>query len=124
MIVREFDEIKSKLDAISRKDVCTSVTSLQEGIISLTMSYGESFETGNPSTSKFPSARASSVESKPSLSSVTVEDAISLANVIEEMKIESNSRLELAKESLKKAGEKASEAFHNAALNIHTISIH
>ena len=118
MIVREFDEIKSKLDAISRKDLCTSVSSLQEGIISLIMSYGESFESGNPSTSKFPSARASSVESKPSLSSVTVEDAISLANVIGEMKIESNSRLESAKESLKKAGEKASEAFHNAALSI------
>ena len=118
LIVREFDEIKSKLDAISRKDLCTSVSSLQEGIISLIMSCGDSFESGNASTSKFPSAGACSVESKSSLSSVTVEDAIILANAIGKMKIESNSRLESAKKSLEKAGDKASDAFHNTSLSI------
>ena len=117
MIVREFDEIKSKLDAISRKDLLTSISSLQEGIISLIMSCGDSFESGNPSTSKFPSAGVCSVKAKPSLSSVTVEDAITLANVIAEMKIESNDRFESAKESFKQAGKKANEAFHNAALS-------
>ena len=117
LIVREFDEIKSKLDAISRKDLCTSVSSLQEGIISLIMSCGDSFESGNPSTTKLPSAGACSVKAKPSLSSVTVEDAITLANVIAEMKTESNDRFESAKESFKQAGKKANEAFHNAALS-------
>ena len=118
LIVREFDEIKSKLDAISRKDLRTGISFLQEGIISLIMSYGESFESGNPSTPKLPNAGTCSVEAKPSLSSVTVENEITLVNAVREMKIESNDRLESAKESLKKAGEKASEAFHNAALSI------
>ena len=118
LIVREFDEIKSKLHAISRTDLLTSISSLQEGIISLLLSYGESFESGNPSTSKFPSAGTCSVESKPSLSSVSVEDAIILANAIGKMKIESNSRLESAKKSLEKAGDKASDAFHNTSLSI------
>ena len=117
LIIREFDEIKSKLDAIARKDLCTSVSSLQEGIISLIMSCGDSFESSNPSTTKLPSAGACSVKAKPSLSSVTVEDAITLANVIAEMKIESNDRFESAKESFKQAGKKANEAFHNAALS-------
>ena len=115
--VRVFDEIKSKLDAISRKDLLTSVSSLQEGIISLIMSYGESFESGNPSTSKLPSAGACSVESKPFLTSVTVEDTITLADAIGKMKIESNSRLESAKRSLEKAGDKASDAFYNTSLS-------
>ena len=118
MIVQEFDEIKSKLDAISRKDLLTSISSLQEGINSLIMSYGESLEGCNPSTSKLPNAHPCSVKSKPSLSSVTVEDAITLANVIGKMKIESNERLESAKESFKEAGKKASEAFHNTALSV------
>ena len=118
LIVREFDEIKSKLDAISRKDLLTSVSSLQEGTLSLIMSYGESFQSGNPSTSKLPSAGACSVELKPSLSSETVEDVITLANAVGKMKIESNDRLESAKKSFEEAGKKASEAFHNAALSI------
>ena len=117
LIVREFDEIKSKLDAIARKDLGTSISSLQEGIISLIMSHGESLESGNPSSTKLPSAGACSVEAKPSLSSVTVEDAITLANVIREMKIESNDRLESAKESFKEACKEANRAFHNAALS-------
>ena len=117
LIVREFDEIKSKLDAISRKDLLTSVSFLQEGIISLIMSYGESLDSDNPSTSKLPSAGTCSLESKPSLSSVTVEDAITLADTIGKMKIESNSRLESAKKSFEEAGKKGSEAFHNAALS-------
>ena len=119
LIVREFDEIKSKLHAISRKDLCTSVSFLQEGIISLILSYRESFESDNPSTSKLPSAGACSLEAKRSLASATVKDAIALAcSVIGGMKIESNERLESAKESFKEAGKKASEAFHNAALSI------
>ena len=118
IIVREFDEIKSKLDAISRKDLLTSVSSLQEGIISLIMSYGESLESGNSSISRLPSAGACSIEAKPSLPSVTVEDAITLANAIGKMKIESKDRLESAKESFKEAGKKASEAFHNTGLSI------
>ena len=118
LIVREFDEIRSKLDAISRADLLTSISSLQEGIISLMMSYDESFDSGNPSTSKLPSAGTCSVESKPSLLSVTVEDAMTLANAIGKMKIESNSRLKSAKKSLEKAGDKASDAFHNTSLSI------
>ena len=118
LIVREFDEIKSKLHAISRKDLCTSTSSLQVGLISLIKSYGESLESGKPSTSKLPSAGACSVGSKPSLLSETAEDTIALAYVTGKMKIESNSQWESAKKSFEEAGKKASEAFHNTALSI------
>ena len=59
----------------------------------------------------------SSSQTKPVQQSVSVEDAVALANVIGKLKIESKERFESAKECFKKAGEKATEAFHNTALS-------
>ncbi|CAB3988178.1 Hypothetical predicted protein [Paramuricea clavata] len=87
LIVRELDDIKSKLDAISRKDLSASISCLQQ------------------------------VEVKPAQQSVTVEDAVALANAIGKLKIVSIERYELAKESFKEAGKEARRAFHNAALS-------
>ena len=117
LIVRELDDIKFKLDAISRKDLCTSISCFKEGIICLIMSYGESSENGNPSTSEIPSAGASSIETEPTQQSVSVEDTVALANAVAKLTIESNERFESAKNSFEEAGKKASEAFHNAALS-------
>ena len=129
LIVRELDDIKSKLDAISRKDLCASISFLQQGIQHLNMSFGESSESENPSTSELPNdgkqsqgttkacAGASSTDKKPAQQSVAVEDAIVLANAIGKLKFESNELFALAKELFKKASEKATEAFHNAALS-------
>jgi hypothetical protein len=117
LIVRELDDIKSKLDAISRKDLCTSISCSQQGINRLIMSFDESSKGGNLSTFGIPSAGACSIEAKPAQQSVTVEDAVELANAIGKLKIVSNERYELAKESFKEAGKEARRAFHNAALS-------
>ena len=117
LIVRELDDIKSKLDAISRKDLCTSISCLQQGIKRLIMSFCESSESGNHSTFEIPSAGACSIEAKPAQQSVTVEDAVALANAIGKLKIVSNERFELAKKSFEEAGKEARRAFHNAALS-------
>ena len=124
-IVRELHDIKFKLDALSRKDLSASIAFLKQGIQRLQMS----FEFGNSSTSKLPlygrdsidtaSTGSSWSQTKPDhqLQSVSVEDAVALANAIGKLKIESKERFESAKECFKKAGEKATEAFHNAALS-------
>jgi hypothetical protein len=129
LIVRELDDIKSKLDAISRKDLCASISFLQLGIQRLNMSFSESSESGNPSTSESPSDRkqsqsttktcagASSTDKKPAQKSVAVEDALALANAVGKLKIESNERFEFAKKSFEDAGKEATRAFHNAALS-------
>ena len=121
-IVDDLDDIKSKLDAISRKDLRTSISRLQKGVERLNMSFGESSfgessfgESGNSSTSELPSAGAT--ETKPAQQSVTVEDAVALASAIGKMKIASSERFQLAKESFKQAEKKACKAFHNAALS-------
>ncbi|CAB3996999.1 Hypothetical predicted protein [Paramuricea clavata] len=112
------DDIKSKLDAISRKDLGASISSLREGIDRLSLSFDESSDSRNQCTSEVPTAKGSPDETKPAQQSVTaVEDAVALANAIGNLKIVSNERFELAKKSFEKAAEKASEAFHNTALS-------
>jgi hypothetical protein len=110
-IVRELDDIKFKLDAISRKDLCMSISCLQQGIKRLMIS------SGNPSTSEWSQTNGKPPQTKPA-QSVNVEDAVALVNVIGKMKMESNQRFKSAKQSFTVAGEKAGEAFHNAALSI------
>ena len=120
LILRELDDIKFKLDGLSRKDLHASISSLQKGIQRLQTC----FEFGNPSTSmdqkelkNTASGGPSSSRTKPSQQSVSVEDAVALANAIKELKIESKERFESAEESFKKAGEEANGPFHNAALS-------
>ena len=115
LIVREMKDIKTTLDAISRKDLGASISSLQEGIDRLSLSFDESSDSRNQSTSELPTAKGSPDETKPAQQSV--EDAVALANAIGNLKIVSNERFELAKKSFEKAAEKASEAFHNTALS-------
>ena len=123
LIVRELDDIKFKLDGLSRKDLSASISFLKQGIQRLQTC----FEFGNSSTSKLPTygkdlidtanTGPSSSQTKPVQQSVSVEDAVVLANAIGKLKIESKERFESAKESFKKAGEEATRAFHNTALS-------
>ena len=117
-IVRELDDIKSKLDALSRKDLCASISFLQQGIQRLNMSCGESEDRdASPSKTELQSAVSSTETTSEGPQSVTVEDAVELANAIRKLKIKSTERFELAKESFKEAGKEATRAFHNAALS-------
>jgi hypothetical protein len=92
------------------------------------MSFGESSESENPSTSELPNdgkqsqgttkacAGASLTDKKPA-QQMAVEDALALANAVGKPKIESNERFEFAKKSFEKAEEEATRAFHNTALS-------
>ena len=120
-IVRELDDIKSKLDAMSRKDLCASISFLHLGIQRLNMSVSKSSGSGDrdegPSTSELQDAVKNSTGTKPSPQSVTVENAVALADAITKLKIESNERFSLAKKSFQKASKQATLAFHNAVLS-------
>ena len=117
-IVRELDVIKSKLDAMSRTNLSASISFLEQGIKRLDMSVGESFESGDldesPSTSELLGAVKNS---KPAPQSVTVENAVALADAITKLKIEPNECFDLAKKSFQEASKQATLAFHNAALS-------
>ncbi|XP_028407034.1 uncharacterized protein LOC114529427 [Dendronephthya gigantea] len=117
LIVRELDDISSKLDAISRKELLTSISFLKQGIDRLGMALEETFKTMDQPTVGLPIAGASSNETKPA-QSVTVEEAVTLANAIQKLKIISNERFSLANESFKEAGKQASLAFNITTLYI------
>ena len=120
-IVRELDDIKAKLDAMSRKDLSASICFLEQGSQHLVMSVDESSESGDrdesPSTSELLGAVKNSIGTKPSPQSVTVENAVALADAIGKLKIESNDRFNSAKKLFQDASKRATLAFHNAVLS-------
>ena len=94
LIVRELDDIKTKLDGLASKDLLSSVCFLQEGINRLYQSVQQF---------------------KSSVSGPPIKEAVAL---ISSIKIGSNERFKSAIESFKLAREKATEAFCNEALSI------
>ena len=105
-IVRELDDIKTKLDAMSRKDLSASISFLQQGIQRLNMSVDESCQSGDPGES--PSTSTKSAQQ--------LEDAVALADAIRNLKIESSERFDKAQKSFQEASKQATLAFHNASL--------
>ena len=106
-IVSELDDIKSKLDATSRKDLSASISRLRQGIQRLNMSVDESCQSGDPGESP----------PTPTKSAQQLEDAVAQASAIGKLKIESNERFDKAQKSFQEASFKANEAFHNTSLS-------
>ena len=128
IVVRELDDIKSKLDGLMRKDLLASLSSFKEGVTRLYISletFGESRH--QPSTSKahiedeseVEGATATRVEQFPVTQAErdVLESVSELSEIIGNLKIASKQRYKSAKESFKKARELAMEAFNNAALS-------
>ena len=128
IIVRELDDIKTKLDGLLRKDLLASLSFLKEGVTRLYISlerYGETCE--KPSTSQ-----AHTEDDKPdgatamSLGQFPVKqvegDAIldkasDLHVFIRNLKIASEERYQSAKRSFEEAKRLGTEAFNNTALS-------
>ena len=128
IVVRELDDIKSKLDGLSRKDVLASLSFFKEGITRLYISLETSGEScDQPRTSKaqtedefkLEGATATTVESF----SVTEAErdalkyAIQLSKIISNLKMASKERYNLALESFKETRRLATGAFNNVALS-------
>ena len=128
IVVRELDDIKSKLDGLSRKDVLASLSFFKEGITRLYISLETSGEScDQPRTSKaqtedeskLEGATATTVESLPVTE--TERDALEYASQLSQttgnLKIASKGRYNLALESFKETRRLATEAFNNVALS-------
>ena len=108
LIVREIDEIKSKLDGLARKDLKTSISHFKEGIEFL---Y-EVFESARPSGEhKIIGEKAASAEAFPLTRAMRKLELSSMD--------ESATRLlSAAKERFKEARREATKAFNNEALEL------
>ncbi len=118
LIVRELDDIKSKLDGLARKDLLSSLCFLQDGVTGLYQSVLQLDPDSNTTESTVQVASVETASSRDTGLESAVNEAIVLINAIKSLKIRSNDRFKSAMKSFEKAHEKATEAFCNEALSI------
>jgi len=108
LIVREIDDIKSKLDALSWKDLGASISSFKEGIELLYEVFNKAIirNKGGAATTRAACAEAFTLAEEMTMLKLTGLDE------------SAERKLSSAKERFEHAREKASEAFNNEALKI------
>ena len=118
LIVRELDDIKSKLDGLARKDLLSSLCFLQEGVNGLYQSLLQMDSNENTAESTGQATLLEAASFRDTGPDSPINEAIALINAITSLKIRSNDHFKSAIESFKLAREKATEAFCNEALSI------
>ena len=124
IVVRELDDIKTKLDNLARKDLLASLSFFKEGVTRLYGSLETSdYEACDPSTPTEPLEDQSEVEGATAMPPVTqsehdVAQRVSdLSEFIGNLNIASQERYASAKESFVDAKRLATEAFNNGTLS-------
>ena len=108
LIVREIDDIKAKLNGLSRKDLGASVSSFKEGVVLLYEVFNKARIRNEYGAA---TAQAACAEAFTLAEEMTMLELTDLDE-------SANRKLSSAKERFKHAREKASEAFNNKALKI------
>ena len=119
IVVRELDDIKTKLDGLSRKDLLSSYSFLQEGVDFLSVSLNKLKLEPNTSVKSEPQGERS--ESSTILSGVESEilnEALQLSHAMENVKIYSYKEFDSAQKRFGEARKTATYAFWNEALCI------
>ena len=116
IVVRDLNDIKTKLDGLSRKDLLSSYNFLQEGVDFLNVSLQNSkldkkalaneIQDDRGETSTMPSCAQSGI----------LSEAIELSQAMGKLKCNSDDEYESAKERFKKARERATDAFSTETL--------
>ena len=110
------NDVKTKLDGLSRKDLLSSYSFLKQGIdllnVSLNKSTDEQKGVDKPTDEQAASTMSSSVQSG------ILNEALVLSQAMEKLKIVSDEQFECAKERFKDARRRATDAFSNQALSI------
>jgi hypothetical protein len=114
IIVRDLNDIKSKLDYISLKDLGASYTFLREGVRVLNLALDKWNE--DQKASEGPADEATRVMND--TASGILNAALSHPQAIQRLKISSNKRFADAQDRFKKSHEAATHAFNNKSLSI------
>jgi hypothetical protein len=118
LIVRELDDIKSKLDGLARKDLLSSLCFLQEGVNRLYQSIFQVDSNENTAESPEQATLVEAASFRDTGPDSPINEVIALINTITSLQIRSKERFKSAIESFKLPREKATEAFCNEALSI------
>ena len=121
VIIEDLDDIKTKIDALSRKDLRSSYCFLKEGVVTLNLALDEAKDeqitTGEPNDA--PNEGSQTTATNKSESGI-LNDAIAFSHAIQKLNNTSsvNVRLVSAKERFKAALEEATRAFCNEGLSL------
>jgi hypothetical protein len=125
VINEDLNDIKTKIDALSRKDLLASYCFLKEGVVSLNLALDETKDEQTTETSKDDTngdqndgSRTTAATTRNESEPGVLNEAIALSHAIQKLNNTSNARLVSAKECFKAAREKATEAFCNDALSL------
>ena len=110
LIVREMDDIKSKLDGLSKKDLGASISSFKEGIVLL-------YEVFNKARIRNEYGREAATAQAACAEAFTLAEEMTMLELTD-LDEPAKRKLSTAKERFKHAREKASEAFNNEALEL------
>ncbi len=121
VIIEDLHDIKTKIDALSRKDLRSSYCFFKEGVMTLNLTLDdakdEQITTGEPNDA--PNEGSQTTATNQSESGI-LNDAIALSHAIQKLNNTSsvNARLVSAKERFKAALEEATRAFCNEVLSL------
>ena len=121
VIIEDLDDIKTKIDALSRKDLRSSYCFLKEGVVTLNLALDEAKdEQITPGEPNDPPNEGSQTTATNESESGILNDAIALSHAIQKLNNTSsvNGGLVSAKERFKAALEEATRAFCNEALSL------
>ena len=118
IVVRDLNDIKTKLDCISRRDLLSSYTFLQEGVDVLNAALNKSNlqQKALPNETKDDGGKTSTMPS--TVGSGVLNEVLKLSHAVGKIKLDSNKEFETAKKRFEDARRKATEAFCNEALSI------
>ena len=109
IVVRELNDIRTKLDGLSRAHLLSSYSFLREGVELLNVCLDQSTQEDRGESSTMPLS---------DVASAILNEVLELTCAVEKIKIKSCAEYESAKERFKDARRKATEAFCNEALKI------
>ena len=118
IVVRELDDIKKKLEGLSRKDLLSSCTLLQEGVDLLYLSLGELNLQQQALGTETEDDRAKTSAMTTGVESEILNEVMKLSCAMEKLKLNANSECEIAKKRFEDARLKANDAFSNEALSL------
>ena len=116
IVVRELNDIKTKLDGLSRKDLLSSYNFLQEGVDFLNVSLQNSKLDQKALTNETQDDRGETSTMSSCGQSGILSEAIELSQAMGKLKCNSDDEYESAKERFKKARERATDAFSTETL--------
>ena len=118
IVVRELNDIKTKLDGLSRKDLLSSYSFLQEGVDFLNVSLNKSKLEQKALMNETQDDRGETSTMAIGAESCILNEALELSHAMGKLKIHSDEEFESAKKRFEEARKTATHAFCNEALSV------